>query len=131
MLDQQSYDMHKQYAHSYYQYVCIVCGFRQEVTTLTVVISQVVSLSFSSSIDWDNGEGVLMALILLFRSEGVAGVIDTDTVGAVDLPLLCLIIDMHPVPDVIFNMRHIQAEGSSPKDSDSFIIFLYPHIHDM
>ena len=77
------------------------------------------AVSLSSSIEWVDGEVVLVTGTRVVGSEGVVGLSDINTVSTGDgCGFICYIIDVDRVLDIRINIRHIQRIGSSPCDGD-------------
>ena len=75
------------------------------------------AVSLSSSIEWVDGEVVLVTGTRAVGTECVVGLSDIDTVRTWDKCwFISHIVDEERVPDIRVNMSHIQRIGSSPRD---------------
>ena len=83
---------------------------------LTVYSDIFAALSLSSSIVWDDCEGIVVVGTEMVRSEDTERFKDIDTVRIWHrhCSLICHIVDEDRVPDIRINISHIQREWSSP-----------------
>ena len=85
------------------------------LTLYSISSNILTALSLTSSIEWDDCEGILVTGTEVVRSEGVVCLNDIDTVSTGDdCWFICHIVDEDRVPDIRINISHIQRERSTP-----------------
>ena len=86
--------------------------------TINCISSNILTtLSLSSSIVWDDCEGILVTGTGVVRTEDVVclcGVVAVSTGDSCWVLLICHIVDEDRVPDIRIHTSHIQREWSTP-----------------
>ena len=101
--------------------MCDKYSLYTKLTVNGVSSSILTALSLSSSIVWDDCEGILVTGTGVVRTENVVCLCEVMTVSTGDgcwVLLICHIVDEDRVPDIRILISHIQSEWCFPRHID-------------